>query len=287
MPLKFPAVTQLVIVPALCPKDPVLMSITQDVRFRQALSLALDREEIKEAIFLGTGRIAQATIWKGSVFFEEEFEKPFIEHDVKRANRLLDEMGLDRRDGDNFRLRPDDKTLTLMLIYYSEVSPFSSTAAELLTEYYRDIGIKVLARGVSGQYFWKLHKSGEVDLTIWHLDGSIDGMHWYAGFHVPAPFWWQWYETDGESGVEPPAPAKRVYELCDVIRSTTSEEERIMAGKEILRIQAENLWVIGTVADTKSPFVYSKRLGNISKAEQKNYNLNTVLDAAEQWFFKR
>ena len=85
---------------------------------------------------------------------------------------------------------------------------------------------------------------------------------------------------------KPIPAAKRVYELRDIIFSTPSEEERIKAGKELFRLQAENLWVIGTVAQTSTPFVYSKRLGNISIAEKKNYYTINVLEAAEQWFFE-
>jgi len=85
---------------------------------------------------------------------------------------------------------------------------------------------------------------------------------------------------------KPIPAAKRVYELRDIIFSTPSEEERIKAGKELFRLQAESLWVIGTVARTPTPFVYSKRLGNISVAEKKNYYTINVLEAAEQWFFE-
>ena len=96
--LKTPKVTQLAIVPNLCPEDPALRTIMQDVRFRRALSLALNREEIKVMAFLGEGRPAQATTWKGGMSFEDEFEKSFVEYDPERADRLLDEMGLSKRD---------------------------------------------------------------------------------------------------------------------------------------------------------------------------------------------
>ena len=277
--------SQLGVVLNLCPNDLVLRKIVQDVRFRQAVSLALDREEIRETLFLGFGRPAQATTTPGNEFFEEAFEKPYIEYDPERANALLDEMGLSKRDKESYRLRPDGKKLMLQLIYY-DVTPPASAGAELVSEYLRAIGISVPVLQVNGQRHSQLRNSNQVNLMVWAVGGSVTSPHGFAGFALPAWLWWKWYDTDGEQGVEPLPAAKRVFALRDILLSTVSEEERIRAGKEILRIQAENLWVIATVVDVPKPFVYSRRLANIGVAEKRNYDTSTVLEAAEQWFFK-
>jgi len=270
----------------LCPKDSVLRKIVQDVRFRRALSLALDREEIKESIFLGFGRPAQVTAVRGSVFYKEEFEKAYAQYDPDRANKLLEEMGLRWDENHQYRLRPDGKRLTLPLIYY-EVTPPASPGAELASEYWKKIGIHVPIKQVNGQYYWQLQKANEIVLGVWWLGGAAVTKPWFYQFHVSTPMWKRWYDTNGKEGVEPLPAAKRAMALADIIFSTPSEEERIKAGKELFRIQAENLWCIGTVVDTPRPFIYSKRLGNISVAEEKNYYAITVGEAAEQWFFKK
>ena len=67
----------------------------------------------------------------------------------------------------------------------------------------------------------------------------------------------------------------------------TADADKInRAAKEMYELQAENLWVIGTVADTGAVLIYSKELGNIAIAKEKDYWTVTVADAAEQWFFK-
>ena len=67
----------------------------------------------------------------------------------------------------------------------------------------------------------------------------------------------------------------------------TADADKInRAAKEMYELQAENLWVIGTVADTGAVLIYSKELGNIGIAKEKDYWTVTVADAAEQWFFK-
>jgi len=270
----------------LCYKDPVLRDIMQDVRFRQAMSLALNREDISEALFLGFGRPAQIAPLPGSVFYEEEYEKAYIEYDIERANKLLDEMGLKWDENHQYRLRPDGERLIVPLTYY-EVTPPSTRGSELASEYWGDIGIDVPVKNAGVGLFWKMQSANEVALSVWWLGGAnIVDPYWYGGFQVTTPLWWQWYQTEGEKGVEPVPAAKRAYELHDIILSTSSDEERIEAGKELWRLQAENLWVMGTVASTPSPFVYSKKLGNISVAQEKDYYSITIAEAAEQWFFK-
>jgi peptide/nickel transport system substrate-binding protein len=270
----------------LSPEDLVLRSIVQDVRFRQALSLALNRDEIRESLFLGFGRPAQATAGPGSASYEAALEKPFIEYDPNRANRLLDEMGLRWDASHEYRLRPDGKILMIPIIYY-DVTPAATAGAELAAEYWRALGIKTPATQVSGEYFWKLHGSGRNGIGIWWLEsGSPSSRNWYGGFFLPAPSWRTWYDTKGQKGDEPLADARRAMELNERMYSTASEAERTAAGSEILQIQARNLWVIGTVTDVKAPFVYSTRLGNVAVGQRKDFYPVTIADGAVQWYFK-
>jgi len=267
----------------LCPEDLVLRKIVQDVRFRQALSLALDREEIRESIFLGFGRPAQWAPVQGSVFYEEEFEKAYVEYNPEKANALLDEMGLKWDENHEYRLRPDGERLTLPFIYY-EVFPSCTPGAELAHEYWEEIGISVPVRLVDN--YWTLFGANKTVVTDW-ADAASVLPHWFAaGFQTTTSLWWQWYITGGKEGVEPIPAAKRVYEMRDRMYSTPSEEERMKAAKELFRLQAENLWVIGTVVSVPVPVIYSKKLGNISVAEEKDYYNITPLEAGEQWFFK-
>ena len=95
--------------------DPVLRQIFQDVRFRKALSLAINRDEINELVYLGTGEPRQASIVSGALYYSEKWATSYAEYDPERANAFLDEMGLSERDKDGFRLRPDGKTLLLSI----------------------------------------------------------------------------------------------------------------------------------------------------------------------------
>ena len=68
--------------------------VVRDRRFRQALNLAIDRKEILDAVYFGFG------------------EMPTVvpsEYNVAKANALLDEMGMTKKDGDGFRLGPMER----------------------------------------------------------------------------------------------------------------------------------------------------------------------------------
>lgn len=266
------------------PADPVLRGLVQDPRLGQAMSLALDRQDFIESLFLGFGRPAQVSPVRGSPMFSQELEDSYAAYDPDRANALLDEMGLTWDANREFRLRPDGERLTIPLTYY-EVFPAVTPGSELASQYWKAIGIDVPLRSMDGGAWWTAFQANEHVLTAWGLGSASVVPSWFfQGFSTTTPTWWRWYQSGGAEGVEPTAAGKRVYELRDIIQSTPSAEERLAASREVFEVQAEQLWVIGIAVDVPSPLVHSRRLGNIAIGKD-FYNI-TVLDGGEQWFFK-
>jgi len=72
------------------------------------------------------------------------------------------------------------------------------------------------------------------------------------------------------------------------MKATLDEDERTRLGKEILRAQAENLWVIGTVGG--QPGVVLAR-NNFRNVPEVSFSDNPLLAPGhthpEQYFFKR
>ena len=91
--------------------DEELRRIFQDVRFRRAMSLAINRQEINDIVYFGYGVPRQLTVVSASRYFEPEFATAWAEFDPARANAMFDEMGLVDRDGDGRRERFDGKPL--------------------------------------------------------------------------------------------------------------------------------------------------------------------------------
>ena len=68
-------------------KDPVLREVFGDVRFKRALSLAIDRQTIADVVFLGFGVPAQVQVIPGSKFREEDWVTKDTEFDPDTANQ--------------------------------------------------------------------------------------------------------------------------------------------------------------------------------------------------------
>ena len=85
-------------------------AVYRDKRFRQALSHAIDRDEINDIAFQGLATPLLGFARGDEPFYDEEVqaaEQEAIRYDVDEANRLLDEVGLTNRDADGYRLTSD------------------------------------------------------------------------------------------------------------------------------------------------------------------------------------
>ena len=168
----------------LSPADPVLKEIVQDVRFRQALSLALNRHEIRDVLLLGLGRTAQLSPLPDTPWFDKAFASAFAEYDPDRANQLLDDMGLAWDDDHEFRLRPDGEKL-FMRLDVSVDQPEWVAGAELAREYWRSLGIDIIIKPT--QQFWNMLESNQNHLTAWHANGATPIDDVFISAHVMTP----------------------------------------------------------------------------------------------------
>lgn len=253
-------------------EDPVLREIFQDNRFRQAMSLAIDREEMNEVLFFGQGVPRQYTVLDDSVLFEPEFATAYTEYDVERASQLLDEIGLDQRDGSGYRLRPDGETLTIELQFVNAVVPRVRNV-ELVQQYWQEIGIDIRVREISGELMSERVLGNMLSASNWVGDGSTQIMFNYSAmnFLVAAqqgwsgPFWPQytyWWQSGGERGEEPIPAIQEMYDWYQELISEPNEERRNELAKNILRSHAENTWVIGTVGQVPHPIIVNNDLRN-------------------------
>lgn len=276
-------------------RDPVLRQIFQDVRFRRALSLAINRDEINDVIYFGQAVPIQATILE-SPFFEPEFATAHIEYDPDEANRLLDEMGLDARDPEGYRLRPDGERLLFTVEYFDLETP-KTPNVELVSQHWHEVGIDARYRSISGELQAQRAPANMMDATLWH-GGGFSALRWPFNpkYTVPSrtlwassvwPEWGRWHATGGQSGEEPPPEMKQLYNWWQEMLVEPDEDRRNELGKNIFRAQAENLWMIGTVGKTPAPVIVSNDLRNFPEHGYWVWDgLFTMSLDPEQFFFQ-
>lgn len=252
-------------------KDLVLRKIFRDVRFRRALSLAIDREKINELVYFGMGLPRQMTVVPQSEYFEKEFAEAYAQFDLEKANQLMDEIGLEWDEDHEYRLRSDGERLTITLEFRQKEEGIIRLN-ELIKEDWKKVGIDLRLKLQAGGIVIQRYSQNEAQMGLWGGDRSaflfnIDPL-WYVplGYTYAiawAPLWGKWYATKGKEGEEPPEEVKKNIERWEQFKITLDKEERIRLAKEILRSQAENLWTIGVVGLIPTPVIVKDNLRNV------------------------
>ncbi len=109
--------------------DPVMREVLGNKDFRLALSHAVDRDEVNQLLFKGAGRIGNPSLASGPPYYGERFAQVGLEYDVDLANRMLDQVGLNQRDSDGFRLRSDGERMRILLSVPNKWSLLATEAA--------------------------------------------------------------------------------------------------------------------------------------------------------------
>ncbi len=276
--------------------DPTLREILGDVRFRQALSLAINREEINEVVFFGLGTPRQATVIPSCSFYKEEWATSFAEYDPERASALLDELGLEWDAEHKYRLRPDEEPLSLLIEYIPVEGP-KGRVCELVREYWEKVGIKISVKSEHRSYYQTRLGAGLHDVGTWHTDSctemfcQIEPLWFYPGsiWCMYIPQWQVWFATDGKSGEEPPDEWKEYVGWFEEWNSTPpGTEEWISLAQKIWDFQMEHLYVIGTVGMPVQPIAVRNNLRNFPEEGWWGWDEDFWAPyQAGQWFFKK
>ena len=278
--------------------DPVLREIFQDVRFRIAMSLALDREEFNKILYFGRATPRQVTAVKESSYYVPEYETRYIEYDPAEADRLLDEMGLTDRDADGYRLRPDGKRLAFTIEFSNSNTGEKTSGLELIVEQWREVGVDAALKAISNELVQARTLANQMEVGVW--DGSngmdisfITDPRWWVPYTTGwernwAVEWARWIQSGGAEGEEPPEIMKQLVEWWNQMKTTTDLEERIRLGKLILEVNADNLWTIGTVGEGPLPILVNKDLRNIPETGLHGFDaIRLQPNHPETFFFKR
>lgn len=263
--------SEIALYPNLNATDPVWRALNRDVRFRRALSLAIDRKTLDNALLFGLGTQGNNTIVKSSPLYSDEFRTLNASYDPAAASRLLDEIGLKKRSGAGIRLLPDGRELEIIVETDGE-GGLVVDGLTLVAEFWREVGVKLFVKPQDRTILRNRAYSGlTVMVAAQGFDLAMPTAEMPPTELAPVrqdnyswPKWGQYAETKGKNGEPCDIPeARRLMELNEAWMGTADDGEQARLWREMLLNHAENQWTIGTVSGALQPVVVRGGLGNV------------------------
>lgn len=249
--------------------------------FRRALALGIDREQINETFWLGTGTPSSVVPADHNKYNPgPEYRTLWATYDPKKADEMLNKIGLDKKDAEGYRLRSDGKgrlrleitTLGGQFLQFTQI-------AEMIREHWKRIGIDLNVQEVERSLAIRRAAANEQQLSAWNNDGS-EHLFTFPGHVFPYDpnslassgiLYTQWFQSAGTQGKAPPP---RLRELMEKWRKAfgVPEEERIKLGKEVWKIAAEEVYVIGVIGMGAASMGVRLAKVNLGNVPSRQYN---------------
>jgi peptide/nickel transport system substrate-binding protein len=208
-----------------------------------------------------------------SELFKPEYASKWANYDPKLANKLLDEVGLAKRNDVGIRLLPDGRPATIIVEHMSEETE-DADALSLIADHWKKIGIKMLFKPQTRENFRIRTFSGESMMAA------------YAGVVTAVPTantspkefaptmqgglqwsrWGMFVETKGRQGEKCDVP--EAMQLLDYVReweTSADVESRRKVWAKILELWTDQVFSIGTVNGIKQPIVVGPKVHNVPK----------------------
>lgn len=280
-------------------KDPVLAELFSNPKWSEAMSLALNRDEINKTLDFGLSQPVQALPVHPTVSFAKpEWYTYKIEYDPAQANSILDELGL-KKGADGFRLRSDGKPLVIQLIYSVQWGDVALHA--LAKEYWEAVGVKVETKELSSEAYRTAVSNNDHDVWTTTSGTSTEAPLYANPFRFYPPFgdaaleplcggpWAEWHATKGASGTEPPDDIKTLWDLTDKWKSLLPTDPQYTAlGQQIVEIHRAHFFLIGTVSNPPETTIVSRNLGNVVPWKVQAFEYYRMFpQRPDQWYFKK
>ena len=269
-----------------------------NIDFRKALSMGMDRDQINEAFFAGLGTPGSGVPLPTNPFYpgDQYRDVPWVQYNPDEANRVLDELGLDKKDADGYRLRTDGGGRLHFWAPCQQAAHLPiCEIAEFIGQQWKKIGISFEGRPMPGPEVQALTENNEVIATIWE-NNSSEVMFEQAGNYIPVnfpnplgPAIARWFDTGGAEGQPPPGHMgmERVVELWRKGR-TIPREMRVPLGKEIWTYLVDNLYHITTVGFVPvilGMHIVKNKMGNIQRRTAVSSSGQTPGNARPETYF--
>ncbi len=257
--------------PNLNTNNAVMKKLLLDLRFRQAMSHAINRHEVNQVVFFGLATEGNNTVMRQSPLFKKEYQNLGAEFNLQQANNLLDEIGLTQRDDRGVRLLPNGEPLEIMVQTAGE-STEQTDVLELIHDSWLKAGIKLYTIPSTREVFRNRIFSGDAVMSIWSglpnalatPNSNPENLAPTAQDQYQWPKWGQYFESSGKQGIKPELPViNELLELNNQWCATSNYQEREHIWHRMLNLNREQVFTLGIVNNISHPVVINKHLHNV------------------------
>ncbi len=251
-----------------------------DVRFRQAMSVAIDRDELNKVAFFDQGTPQQYTGFSPNPpFVDAKWKNHMAKHDPGKAKSLLDAVGMKDKDGDGFRELPNGDKLVLNLQFATQ--GIAGKVVELVAQHWSKVGVKTTVKEVTPDEFRSAQSSNKLDVGMWRKGHPLAIVLGNNNMFVP-PFesyfflrtgmlWAEYVDSKGAKGVKPPAWVMTMIDDINAFQSQppgSAKSNEI--GKRLVEAMVSQTLFIGTVLAT-GPIYHHNNLKNVTSFKTHSY----------------
>jgi peptide/nickel transport system substrate-binding protein len=227
---------------------------------RQALSVAVDRQQLVDIIYDGLAKPRQYSPISASPQYYEAQETAWIQYDPDLANQLLDEAGYAERDSDGFRLFNDGSGETVSFIIEGTAQPGTSgeDTVLLVSSFFEEVGIRATYQYFERSLYTEHFQSNNIEAAWWGGDRTVlpllapiifTGEQWDRPW---APAWGRFRAEPGNPIAEEPPEGhwiRDIWSLMDQILVEPDAATQTELFHQVLDIWAEELPMIGYVGE--------------------------------------
>jgi peptide/nickel transport system substrate-binding protein len=266
-------------------------------KFRNALSIGIDREQLNEAFWLGVGVPGSVAPAPDTLYSPgPEYNKLWAQYDPDLANKMLDEIGLDKKDTEGFRLRGDGKgRLRLEMVTVGGQFVEYTKIGEMIKQQWRKIGIDIDVKELERNLAFMRDSNNDTHIITWGNGGSemlllfprhvipVDAAEAHMGMGYA-----RWYASGGTSGTKPVEP--EMLKAFDLLRKaySTSGAEQVALAKEVWKIIVDQNWSLGTVGQSPAWMgvrIVKNNMGNVPERQINAQHMRTPFNSQPVTFY--
>jgi peptide/nickel transport system substrate-binding protein len=273
-------------------KDPALRAAFANRDFREALSVAVNRQEIIEIVYLGQSEPWQVGPRPTHPWYHERLGRQHVEHNPAKANQILDRLGYSRRNAQGIRLRPDGQPLFFAVDVTPTLFPDQVDVLELIKRHWAEVGVDIKVNTIERALYYTRGDNNDHDAAVAAGPGGLepitDPRDWVCqhpqGSRWGLP-WALWYSSGGRQGQEPPPNQKRRMELYDQALATSDVARQGELMKQVFDLAAESFDVFGICLAPNLFGIASNRLRNVPARMPRAWSWVTPAGSLPQQYF--